>query len=335
MSFANKVVIGLGALVPSSRWKVWLYRRLGFQIGPHTRIRGRSFIYARRAKLGEGVVIEPRTRVVCDELIMGDEAKIDSETIVFGAGALEMGRGSYIGPRAWINCEARITLGDETGVGPGSAIYTHGVWLPYVEGYPRKFEPVVLEDGVWVPGNVTIQPGVRIGRGSMVGAGSVVTKDVPPDSFAAGAPASVVSPMARIRQSLDSEQVADRVLEILEGFLALAASQGMQVVRGTGESLAQGSGRGLRGSSFRLIFLRGTVSPATARNLVGGSGRAETLLVAAGGIPDDLLPILDQDPRLAWFDIPGRRARAVWRGTAYELRRYFGSHYGTRFRLVP
>jgi acetyltransferase-like isoleucine patch superfamily enzyme len=48
----------------------------------------------------------------------------------------------------------------------------------------------VLEDGVTIGANATIMPGVRIGEGSMVAAGSVVTKDVPAWSLAKGAPAS-------------------------------------------------------------------------------------------------------------------------------------------------
>lgn len=62
-------------------------------------------------------------------------------------------------------------------------------------------KPVVIEDNVWITANVTILSGVRIGKNSVIGAGSVVTKDIPPDVFAAGNPCI---PIREIRR--DSER---------------------------------------------------------------------------------------------------------------------------------
>jgi len=334
IGLANKLVIVLGTLVPFSPWKVWLYRRLGFRIGKHVRIRGASFIYARAATLGNGVVIEPRTRIVCDELTMGDESKIDSETTVFGGGPLEMARGSYIGPRAWVNCEAQVSLGRGTGVGPGSSIYTHGVWLPYVDGYPRKFAPVILEDDVWIPGNVTIQPGVRIGRSSMVGAGAVVTKDIPPNSFAAGCPATVISSMDSIRANLGPDDVRGRVREVLDDFLRHLERRGVLVQRGADSLYAQGRTGGLRNRTFSLMLLEHRPSPEDIRPLLDAEARSELIVVLAQGADEAVLDAVAGRPAAHWLDIPTKRCSATWTGFAYELRRYFASHYGTRFLLA-
>ena len=57
--------------------------------------------------------------------------------------------------------------------------------------------PVWIEDDCWIGGNVVVLPGVRIGRGSTVAAGSVVTKSIPPYSIAMGAP-------ARVRKTIQS-----------------------------------------------------------------------------------------------------------------------------------
>ncbi len=59
------------------------------------------------------------------------------------------------------------------------------------QGFAEE-KPVVIEDDVWIGSRVTILPGVTIGRGSVVGAAAVVTKDVPPYSVVAGNPAKVV-----------------------------------------------------------------------------------------------------------------------------------------------
>jgi lipopolysaccharide O-acetyltransferase len=57
---------------------------------------------------------------------------------------------------------------------------------------PLRSRPVIIEDNVWIGETVSILPGVKIGQGSVIGAQSVVTKDIPPNSVAIGAPARVI-----------------------------------------------------------------------------------------------------------------------------------------------
>ena len=64
-------------------------------------------------------------------------------------------------------------------------------YLPFDERY--NCEQVIVEDYVWIGSHVIIMPGVRIGEGAIIGAGSIVTKDVPPKAVAAGNPAKVIS----------------------------------------------------------------------------------------------------------------------------------------------
>jgi galactoside O-acetyltransferase len=61
-----------------------------------------------------------------------------------------------------------------------------------IRDQPTAFEPVVVERDVWIGANATILPGVRVGRGAVVGAGAVVTRDVEPGSVVMGVPARVV-----------------------------------------------------------------------------------------------------------------------------------------------
>ncbi|HYP87619.1 MAG TPA: DapH/DapD/GlmU-related protein, partial [Polyangiaceae bacterium] len=55
--------------------------------------------------------------------------------------------------------------------------------------------PVILEENVWLAARVIVLPGVTIGKNTVVGAGSVVTKDLPSDVLAAGIPAKVIRPL--------------------------------------------------------------------------------------------------------------------------------------------
>ncbi|GLD99687.1 hypothetical protein PINS_up008413 [Pythium insidiosum] len=95
-------------------------------------------------------------------------------------------------------CEIRI--GARTLLGPGVQLYaaSHPLDPEVRKAGLEDGRPITIEEDVWIGGNAIILPGVRIGRGSVVGAGSVVTKDVPPMSVVAGNPArfikSVVPP---------------------------------------------------------------------------------------------------------------------------------------------
>lgn len=67
-------------------------------------------------------------------------------------------------------------------------------------------DPVVISDDVWVGANVTILKGVAVGRGAIIAAGSVVTKNVPPYSIVAGVPGKVVKFRWEVEQVLEHEK---------------------------------------------------------------------------------------------------------------------------------
>jgi acetyltransferase-like isoleucine patch superfamily enzyme len=81
-------------------------------------------------------------------------------------------------------------IGHDVFIGP-NATFTNDPF-PRSRQYPSKFVGVVVEDGASIGANATLLPGVRIGKGAMVGAGSVVTKDVPDFAVVAGNPAKVL-----------------------------------------------------------------------------------------------------------------------------------------------
>jgi maltose O-acetyltransferase len=119
------------------------------------------------------------------------------------------GRHTKIGKRCFFNYnltiqdDARVTIGDDNNFGPNLTIVTpvHPLCaderrLMHDEtGAPKRFcyaKPVVIGNDCWFGANVVVCPGVTIGDRCVIGAGSVVTRDVPPDSFAAGNPCRVV-----------------------------------------------------------------------------------------------------------------------------------------------
>ena len=110
---------------------------------------------------------------------------------------------THVGTRVYANAglmlidDSPITIGNGVMFGPHVTITTAGHPVhPEVRPHGEQFSaPVIIEDDVWVGGNVTILPGIRIGRGSVIAAGAVVTANVPPMVVAGGIPARVLRPI--------------------------------------------------------------------------------------------------------------------------------------------
>lgn len=115
---------------------------------------------------------------------------------VFGSGAqLALGDRSGLGVDADIH--GPVTIGNDVMMGPRCTILTRNhciddTTVPMNQQGFQEYEPVVIEDDVWIGANVTIMPGVRVGTGSVLAAGSVVVRDVPPYSIVGGVPAKVL-----------------------------------------------------------------------------------------------------------------------------------------------
>lgn len=95
-----------------------------------------------------------------------------------------------------VNCEMapQVTIGQNVMMGPECLFYTRqhrfNKETKKFEGY-EECKPIVIEDDVWIGRRVIVMGGVTIGQGAIIGAGAVVTKDVPPYCLAAGNPAVV------------------------------------------------------------------------------------------------------------------------------------------------
>jgi maltose O-acetyltransferase len=109
----------------------------------------------------------------------------------------------HVGARLYMNfgcvvldC-ARIEIGDDAFIGPGVQIYaaTHPVEPALRLHGPEMARPVTIGHQVWIGGGAILLPGVTIGDGTTIGAGSVVTRDLPPGVVAAGNPCRVIRPI--------------------------------------------------------------------------------------------------------------------------------------------
>ena len=91
-----------------------------------------------------------------------------------------------------LNAEVRIGSGVRIGHNVSLLTISHAIGGPLLRSGKSEAWPIEIGDGVWLASHVIILPKVRVGRGAVVAAGAVVTRDVPPNTFNAGVPARVV-----------------------------------------------------------------------------------------------------------------------------------------------
>ncbi len=107
---------------------------------------------------------------------------------------IRVGHSTYINGNVTLSDAGPIEIGNHVLIGPNSSIYAacHPLHPKTRASSLECGKAVIIEDDVWLGGNVVVLPGVTIGQGSVIGAGSVVTKDIPPMSIAAGNPCKVI-----------------------------------------------------------------------------------------------------------------------------------------------
>ena len=107
---------------------------------------------------------------------------------------LHIGPGCVVGHHVTINLDEEVRLGRNVSISPHVLIYTGSHQIgpgSHRRLSPVVASPVVLEDGCWIGLGALILPGVTVGHGAIVGAGAVVTQDVPADTYVEGNPARV------------------------------------------------------------------------------------------------------------------------------------------------
>lgn len=319
-----------------SRVKARLIRGLGGQVGRGVRFGSKSHILCKNygsVRIDDYARIYPNVSISCDHIELGEDARIDSEVKVRGRGSLIVGRGCYIGARAYIDVSRDVTIEDDAGIGPGTWIFTHSVWHPVTEGGPRKFAPIRIEKGAWIPAGVFIIPGITVGHHSTVGARSLLVEDVAPFTFVAGSPAKFVRSLPPPGDA-PSRATAELALDIAKDFADFAVAVGLAT-----DSMIQTTGQivflSLRGRNpkddpyvvewwFGVPMENGPTSPTLPVVLA-----RDRSVVSLHALSAHLIAQLSQ-VNVSWFDL-ARHLRSE-RNTPVdeELHNFLRGEYGIR-----
>ena len=152
----------------------------------------RRFIAGEHNYLGEGMKV-------------GLGACMETDSVV------SIGDRCQFGPACILNAARRISIESDVGCGSLVALWTHSYHPAHsvILGYRSSFHPIVVRSSAWIGYGATVLPGVTVGEGAIVAAGSVVTKDIDAWTLVAGAP-------SRIMKRLDNKSVGDdELLEVM------------------------------------------------------------------------------------------------------------------------
>lgn len=177
MAIDPKYVWGNAKAVLNARWSL----RHVDHVGTRVRLRGRPLVHNK------------------GRMVIGDRVQLIStaatlELVTDEGGLLEIGERSLVNFGTSIAATKLIRIGAHSHIGPHCMLLDNDYHHLEPERRLERPEsrPIILEENVWLSARVIVISGVTIGRGSAVGAGSVVTTDVPPRTFVAGVPAKVV-----------------------------------------------------------------------------------------------------------------------------------------------
>lgn len=189
----------------------------GVRIGTHVRLGSR-----RNIQLGRSARIGDFCRILAgaasSPIAIGDSTVIHDFCVLRTfRGFIRLGRECSLNPYCVIHGDGGVTIGDFVRIAAHTTIvaaeHEFGRLDIPITLQGSTSHGVVIEDDVWVGANAVITDGVRIGSGSIVGAGAVVTKDVEPYTIVAGVPARLL----RRRTKMETEKGRARVAPGLDG----------------------------------------------------------------------------------------------------------------------
>jgi len=131
------------------------------------------------------------------EVVLGEGVSLNGtvvpvELVTYTSGRIEIGNYTFVKYGSSIAARASVKIGSHCLLGHYTFVMDNDQHDVIKHSVLPQSDPVIIEDHVWIGSKVVVLPGVRIGSRAVIGAGSIVTKDIPPRCVAAGNPARVL-----------------------------------------------------------------------------------------------------------------------------------------------
>jgi acetyltransferase-like isoleucine patch superfamily enzyme len=139
----------------------------------------------------------------CGEVVLGEGVSLNGtvvpiELVTYTSGRIEIGKRTFVNYGSSIAARASVKIGSHCLLGHYTFVMDNDQHDVVTHTELPQSEPVIIEDYVWIGSKAVILPGVRIGSRAVIGAGSIVTSDIPPRCVAAGNPARVLRPLTEL-----------------------------------------------------------------------------------------------------------------------------------------
>ena len=227
---------------------------------PHVRVHSlKDFYIGNYGKLSRGAVIKAGDITIGVEFWMNDGAEIGGGGWRNSNGFFCVGDRCHVGRNTHINVAQPVRLGDDTAVGMDCTLATHAHWQPITEGYAVLSGPITLGSDVAVYTRSIICPGVSIGNGSTIAAGSVVNRNVQERVLVGGSPARVLreevggggdpAAIIRVLDEFVRKHHKGVTSEITTSSFQATLPSGQSIILGNSEESLEGGERG------RIVFL--------------------------------------------------------------------------------
>ena len=182
---------------------------------------GAEFNWTSNIEIGNRVKFHRDVRIRCkgenSKIRLGDWVHIDRGVDIKmhqSNGEIEIGSHCYIGPYTCLSGNT-IKIGNDCLIASHTGIYANNHVFAdatrKIREQSNSYKGIVIEDDCWLGSGVRVLDGVKIGQGSVIGAGAVVTKDIPPYSIAVGVPAKVIAK----RESHEKHSLETEVLQMI------------------------------------------------------------------------------------------------------------------------
>ncbi len=216
----NSAFLYLSIFLPSFL-RVFLLRMLGHKIGRNVRISILTILHAPKIEIGDDVRIGPLNIIKCGgEVEIGFNSQISFLVIIYGRGSFHLGARSYVSIKTFIDTTGGVEIGDYSGTGPGTMIFSHASFLPPTKGFPRVIKKTTIGNYVWLGGMNFVTAGSVIHDHVMSLPGSVISKQVESEIFFVDKDHHL--PLNKVCKRTSEIETSSLVKEILRDFAQMA-----------------------------------------------------------------------------------------------------------------